>query len=201
MDFSQQILLSLIGAIIGFAVSQSFNVVRFLRRPKFAASHFGHGVISSYTGDPPETPSSVTLGFYLENVGRNPAKNTRVFLSKLGSSVTSEEPTEEGIFEFSELRRPIDIIPPGESVLIELGTIDSEDQHLKILFAVEGKEELYDYVEADTRGKKKFDAKFQIFCDDLNSFTIIELEFRPTEESWSGEILSNMEDHKPFPHL
>eukprot|EP00435_Cladocopium_sp_Y103_P078047 s1_g1786.t1 len=201
MDFDQRILLSLIGAIIGFAVSQSFNVVRFLRRPKFAASQFENGVLSSYTGNPPETPSSVTLGFYLENAGRNPAKNTRVFLSKLSSSATAEEPPKEGIFEFSELKRPIDIIPPGESVLIELGTIDSEGRHLKVPFAIEGKEELYDYVEADTRGKKSFDAVFQISCDDLNSFTSLELSFRPTKESWAGQILSDMENHKRFPFL
>ena len=65
----------------------------------------------------------IELGFYAKNVGRRPARNTRVFVSELSSLAGSGVEFELTSFNFCELRRPSDIIPPGEAVLVRLGRI------------------------------------------------------------------------------
>lgn len=193
MEYEQQIVLSLIGVIVGFALSQSFNVLKFIRRPKFNVENFSDGIVSSYTGAPPETPSEVIFGFYLKNTGFNPAVNTRVFISDLRSARGIDEPFSDGVFEFSELMKPVDIIPPGEAVIVVLGHITSSMPHLEIHFKDKGKlGEMIEFVEADTRGRKSFAAKFHITCDSLDSFTTLELEFHPTSDKWAAGILDDM---------
>lgn len=86
-----KILISIFSAVLGFALSQSFNLVNFVRRPRFRAKNYSDGIISSYTGDPPDTPWEIELGFYLENHGRNVAKNTRIFVSDFRTSSSAQD--------------------------------------------------------------------------------------------------------------
>lgn len=59
----EKILLSLLSIVVGFVVSQSFNFVNYVRRPRFRLTHWSDGVFSSYTGDPPETLGNRTWIF------------------------------------------------------------------------------------------------------------------------------------------
>ena len=187
----EKILISVLGAIVGFLLSQSVNIVRYFRRPRFRTTNFEDGVLNCYTGSPPETPSEVTFGFYLQNNGYNPAKNTRIFVSELRSADNPDGKMEESLLEFSELKRPVDIIPPGETIMVRLGTVRSDQQHLDINYqeALEGE----DVSEPDTRHKKAFSAKFHIHCDDVNSSTILQLRFCPAKGGWAYDILHDME--------
>ena len=191
MEFEQKVLLSLLGVVLGFMLSQSINIVRYFRRPKFRLRNYDDGVLSCYTGDTPETPSEVEFGFYLENNGLNPAKNSRVFLSELRSAAAKENQLDDALLEFSELAKPIDLIPPGEAVKIVLGKLTSDKPYLVIGFEKENSDDLAESIEADTRWKKFFSAKFYVTCDNLDSFTIIEVDFRPESDGWAASILSD----------
>tara|TARA_E500000318_G_scaffold66046_1_gene60989 strand:- start:382 stop:969 length:588 start_codon:yes stop_codon:yes gene_type:complete len=170
MEFEVRLMLSGVSALFGFFLSQSFNILKYLRRPRFEVCRLGNGVISSYSGDPPETPAEVTFGFRLTNVGRNPALNTRVFVSDLKSANREGADLDDGVFEFSELKRPIDIIPPGQSVLVVFGRMTSENRYLDIEFERGDSFENDELIEADTRDKKVFSGDFYISCDNIDSF-------------------------------
>lgn len=198
MEFEQQFVLSLVGIIVGFALSQSINVLKFIRRPKFQIEIHNNGIVSCYTGAPPETPSEVILGFTLKNMGFNPAINTRIFISSLDFSSGENEPFSNGIFEFCELAKPINIIPPGESVTIVLGKIVSNNPHLDLnLVKKDKKKDFLDFVEADTRGQKSFATKIQITCDSIDSFTTFALEFHPAKDEFAESILADMPNNNP----
>ncbi|MCB2099140.1 MAG: hypothetical protein KDE05_16025 [Parvularculaceae bacterium] len=186
MDYLQDALVALIGAIIGFAVSQSVNVIQYLRRPKFSVHD--SGVISSYTGDPPDVPAEVMLGFFLKNIGRNSAKNTRIFISELRTAEDSGKHLDDGPFEFSELQKPIDIIPVGESILVLFGKINSKTRHLQIPFKSDLPEDYREIIESETRNKKVFSAKFRVYCDDPNSYFAFELKFDLNDHEWASVL-------------
>ena len=187
----EKILISLFSVILGFLLSQSVNIVKYLRRPKFKITQVNNGVIGCYTGEPPEEPSEVTLGFHLENCGHNPAKNARIFVSNLKVSRNSDENMEDSILPFTELRRPIDIIPPGESIIITIGKIRSDQQHLEMLY--QNPEDAEGFFEADTRYKRYFSARFHIQCDDSNSSTVLDLNFDPMKYDFAFGILDDMQ--------
>ena len=128
----EKVLLSFIGALTGFLLSQSFNFITYLRRPKFRVNHWTDGVISWYSGDPPETPWEIVLGFYIENRGKNPARNTRIFVSDIMGSNTSVDEFDLTSIALLELKRPLDFIPPRQSVLVALGTITRDTCALKL---------------------------------------------------------------------
>lgn len=186
-------LLSLIGAIIGFAVSQFFNLVKYMRRPRFEASH--SGVLSTYTGNPPSEPGEITLGFFLLNKGRNPARNIRVFISDLRTASEPNSLLEDSPLELSELQRPIDILPSGESVLIKLGEVNSRDRTLMIPFANNVREETLWIVESHTRMQTEFSVKFHIFCDDANSAKIFVLKFSISRDELAMATLEGQEHY------
>lgn len=76
--------------------------------------------------------------------------------------------------------------------MITLGQITSEKPHLNIKFENEQLDELRGFIEAETRGKKSFAAKFLITCESLDSFTAIELQFHPEKDSFATQILNDM---------
>lgn len=192
----EKILLSIISALLGFALSQSFNFVSYLRRPRFRVKHWSDGVLSSYTGDPPETPWEIELGFYLENYGKNPAKNIRVFVSDIKSSEKSDGELELTSIELLELKRPIDLVPSNECVEVRLGTISSDKCTLDLNLHSAPNENAMGFIDADTRGKIRFSAKFFISCEEKNSFKSFVLEFRPDKNDWASSLLEDYtEDH------
>lgn len=192
----EKILLSAISALLGFALSQSFNFVSYLRRPKFRVKHWSDGVLSSYTGDPPETPWEIELGFYLENYGKNPAKNVRIFVSYMKGSGKTDEDLELTSIELLELKRPIDLVPSNECVEVRLGTISSDKCTLALNLHSTPDEKALDFIDADTRGKIRFSAKFYVSCDEKSSFKSFILDFRPDKNDWASTLLEDYtEEH------
>lgn len=189
-DGMEKILISALSAILGFALSQTFNFVNFVRRPKFRVKHWGDGILSSYTGDPPETPWEIELGFYLENQGRNSAKNTRIFVSDIKTSFADGD-LEETSIELLEIRRPIDLIPPKECIRVKLGTIRSSNCELELNLESPLDDTDSDAISADTRGKIRFSAKFHVSCDDNNSFSTFVLDFSPDKDDWASSLLED----------
>lgn len=184
MDIWQKIVLSIIGIVIGFFVSQSFNIIKYYRRPRFKISNMGNGVISSYSGGEDGEPAEVVLGFHLGNIGYNAAVNSRVFISDLLSAEGRGDELKDGYFVFSELMRPIDIIPPGESARIVFGEMNSDEKYLEIPFLNKGNDDLGFYVRGDTKGKKYFSAKFYVICDNTNSFSVFDVLFSPGDDEY-----------------
>jgi hypothetical protein len=188
---NEKVALAVFSGILGFALSQLFNLIEFLRRPRFRVRSFGHGVVSSYTGDPPEAPWEIDLGFYLENHGKRAAKNTRVFVSTLSVSEGGNSPFEETSLEFRELKSPVDLIPSGEAVLLKFGKITGETHSLKLNLKHETNLNLdLDFSESDTREKRAFSGKFFVTCEDKNSIDILALEFRPDRADWAGQMIA-----------
>lgn len=190
----EKVLLSLLSVVVGFMVSQSFNFVNYLRRPRFRPKHWSDGVAASYTGDPPETPWEIELGFFIENYGKNPAKNSRIFVSNIMCAKDSaSEPTLTSI-ELLELRRPLDLIPPGECVAVKFGVIRGDKAELELcLQSALEKDQLWS-IEADTRGQTRFSATFYISCDDENSFHSFSLDFRPDKNEWASSFFEDYTD-------
>ena len=186
MDFSERIILALVSALIGFFLSQFINIVKYFRKPKFRVRGRDGDVISSYTGNPPETPTEVELGFTLENYGKNPAKNTRIFISELRTAKDIVTNLDDTTLEFTELRRPVDIIPSGEAITVVLGKISSDKRFLEIPIQ---NGELDSTVNSDTRGKNIFAARFHIYCDDPNSSTVLNIVFDPSKDEWASILL------------
>lgn len=187
----EKILLSFVSALLGFLFSQSFNFVSYLRRPRFRIKHWSDGVVSSYTGDPPETPWEIELGFFLENCGKNSAKNTRVFVSDIKGAKGSNEPLNLTSIELLEITRPLDLIPPGECVLVKLGKISGDTCDLALSLHLPIDEDQAGLIGADTRGGVRFSAKFYISCDDKNSFESFSLDFRPDEHEWASSFFED----------
>lgn len=190
----EKILLSILSAFLGFMLSQAFNLVSFVRRPKFRVKKWNEGVLSSYTGDPPETPWEIELGFYLENYGRNPAKNTRVFVSNLRGAAGADDQLDLTSIELLELKRPIDLIPSRECVAVRLGTIKSDKAELELCLHSPGEVDDLGLIGADTRGKVRFSAKFYVSCDDKNSFRSFSLDFRPDSDEWASSLLEDYDE-------
>lgn len=186
MSVVEQILLSAFGILLGFFLSQSFNVVRYLRRPKFRSTTNG-GVISGYTGGDDE-PAFAVVGFYLENCGWSVAKKTRIFISSFRSANSKSESLEEGFFYLSEVSPPLDIIPPGEAVRIELGRVIAGEGELRIQLE-NSQEDIEESVAADTRNKFVFEADFHIVCEEAASHTKLTLTFDLTEDGWDQVLL------------
>ncbi len=182
MDNEIKILLSLLGVILGFALSQSMNIINFLRRPRFKVEHFGDGVISSYTGDPPETPSEIIFGFHLKNTGFLPAKNIRILISNLKTKENETDDWLDSVMDIVELAKPIDFLPPGEVLRFALGIIDSRGKSLSLYLENDIGTESGDFVESDTRGKNIFSADFHIICDNKGSYDKISLSFYISED-------------------
>lgn len=188
-NFDQKLLLTLIGAIIGFLFSQTMNLISYLRRPKFDIPNFDGGVKSRYSGDPPEVPAEIDLGFYLENNGFNTAINTRIFVSTIETSENENGPWEETSLEFSEIEEPINIIPPNKSILVSFAKITSREPYLKLRLKRAGRDDLDDFVQADTRGKKYFKVEFVVVCDDKNSNFTRELIFKPGADKYFAPLI------------
>jgi hypothetical protein len=191
--------LTIFSAAIGFGFSQAFNFVAFVRRPKFRVRHWSDGVISSYTGDPPETPWEIELGFFLENHGANIAKNVRVFVSDIMCASGLDQPLETTSIGILELKRPINVIPPGECVQIKLGVIRSDNRELRLFLHSDTDPDALEMIEAETREKTRFLAKFYISCDDKNTLKLIVLEFRPDENEWASLLLEDYSEPLPQP--
>ncbi|WP_230772774.1 hypothetical protein [Sphingomonas sp. Leaf4] len=187
----EKLLLAAVSAFIGFILSQSINVFSYVRRPKFRTKHHLSGVISTYSGDPPETPWEIELGFLLENFGYNPAINTRVFISNIACSTFSEIDPELTSDEMVELKRPIDMIPSGECVSVKIGTIRGDKAELDINSQSDLSEEYLGMFGADTRGAVRFSAKFYVMCDDKNSLTMLNIEFRPDRHEFSSDLIQD----------
>jgi hypothetical protein len=187
----EKILLSFISALLGFLLSQSFNFVSYLRRPRFRVRHWTNGVASSYTGDPPETPWEIELGFFLENYGKNPAKNTRIFVTDIKGAKASQDEPELTSIELLEIRRPLDFIPSGECVLVKLGTIRGDTCELALDLHTHLDEEQAGMIGADTRGSVHFSAKFYVTCEEKNSFHSLTLEFRPDKDEYASALLED----------
>lgn len=199
MDFEQRVFITLIGAIIGFLLSQSINLVKFYRRPKFQIKPFEHGVFALYTGNPPEVPAEVELGFYVKNIGRNPALNTRVFVSEISTAISAKETKEECLIGLTELSRPIDVIPPNELIRIKFGQITSETRCLELNFQDEADAPGSEYLCSDTRDKRSFAAKIYITCDDVSSAKSFTVEFDPAKDDWAEGIWSEKDSEARFP--
>lgn len=192
-----KILVAIFSAFLGFGLSQAFNFISFIRRPRFRVKHWSDGVLSSYTGDPPETPWEIELGFLLENFGRNIAKNVRVFVSDIKCASEANGPFEMTSIELLELKRPIDMIPGGECIHIKLGVIKSHTRELDLSLESNADPEALGMIEADTRGKKIFSAKFYVVCDDKDSFTSLSLEFRPDKNEWASSFFEDYNEPLP----
>lgn len=187
----EKILLAVLSALLGFMLSQTFNLVSYLRRPKFRVGHWTDGVLGSYTGDPPETPWEIELGFHLENFGKNPAKNTRIFVSDIQTADRSDTSLQPTSIELLELKRPIDLLPSKEPVSIYLGVIKSSMCDLDLNLQSPLNDEQLGMISADTRGKTRFVAKFHISCDDKNSFHSFSLDFCPDKNDWASSLLDD----------
>lgn len=198
MDFEQRVFITLFGAIIGFLLSQSINVVKFYRWPKFKIGSFEHGVFALFTGNPPEIPAEVELGFYIKNIGRNPALSTRVFVSEIGTVKSAKETKEECLIGFTELSRPIDVIPPNELIRIKFGQITSETRCLELNFQNETDALGSEYLCSDTRDKKSFAAKIYITCDDVSSAKSFSVKFDPAKDELAEGIWSEEDSETRF---
>lgn len=185
-------LIAVLGAAVGYVLSQLLNLIEFFRRPRFRIVHFSDGVLSAYTGDPPDTPWEVELGFSLENCGTNPAKGLRVFVSQMMVFPEHEPDGRPTILDIVELRRPIDLLPPGESVAIKLGTISSDSCSLLLNKAENSEED--DLVDCDTRGSKSFDVRVYVCRDNDNSSRSFNLKFRPGTNGLSEELLRDYDE-------
>ena len=183
MDFEQRIALALIGALIGFLLSQSINVLAYFRRPKFSINDQTSGVVSAYTGgDSDDEPAYQNLGFWVQNTGYETAFNTRIFISGIEVREAEVDDWEDIGFEFSELERPIDIIPPRKSVLITVGSITSQSKSLSLRLIFFGRDEIDLNVSADTYMKKQFRIELEILCDNRYSYFKQKIVFDLTEE-------------------
>ena len=187
----EKILISFVSALLGFLLSQSFNFVSYLRRPRFRVRHWTDGVLSSYTGDPPETPWEIELGFFLENYGKNPAKNTRIFVSDIKVAKTSRCRPELTSIELLEIKRPLDFIPSSECVKVKLGSISGVTCELALDLDLPIDEDEAEMIGADTRGSVHFSAKFHITCDEKNSSKSFTLDFRPDQNEWASSLLED----------
>ena len=188
----EKLILSLLSAAFGFFLSQFLNLLAYFRRPRFRVLNHQEGLLSAYTGDPPETPWEIELGFFLENHGKNPSRNTRIFVSDL--SVWDEKKGEfsETTFSFSELSRPIDVLPAGECIRVLFAKISSESCYAQIPFEAERDEKENEYLSSDTRFAKKLRAKFFVSCDDPNSSKTFTLIFDPNVDSeWAAGFLED----------
>lgn len=193
----QELILSLVGAGFGFFFSQFFNLVGYIRRPRFRLISHGHGVLSAYSGDPPETPWEIELGFFLENCGRNPAKNTRVFVSELSTWNDAEGKFQETTLGFSELKRPIDVLPAGECARVILGKISGRRCSLDVKFASDLEGDEKEFLDSDTRFSKRFRANIFVFCDDRNASFQQELVFNPDAEGeWSAGLIEDYDSQE-----
>jgi hypothetical protein len=191
----EKLVISLFSAALGFFFSQFFNLVGYLRRPKFKIANHGDGVLSFYCGSPPEAPWEIELGFFLDNKGRNPAKNIRIFVSELCVWDADKKCFEETLLGYSELRRPVDILPSGQNIRVLLGRILGDDCSLRIDFKDELNEDDAAFLSSDTRFQTRFRAKTFIFCDDPNSSTSTILEFNPSaDEEWGKVFFADYED-------
>lgn len=171
MDFEQRIALTLIGALIGFLFSQSINILSFFRKPKFSIKDRGSGIVSTYSGgDSSDEPADMKLGFWVQNIGYETALNTRVFVSSIEARDSEVDDWEDLGFEFSELERPIDIIPPETSFLVSVGSITSESKSLSLRLTFFGRDEIDQNLSADTHMKKQFRIEFVFLCDNKNSY-------------------------------
>ncbi|MEP4704110.1 MAG: hypothetical protein ABJZ62_04590 [Hyphomicrobiales bacterium] len=183
MDFEHRIALTLIGALIGFLLSQSINVLAFFRRPKFSINNRFSGIVSAYTGgDSTCEPAYQNLGFWIENTGYETALNTRIFISNIEVREVEEDSWEDLGFEFSELEKPIDIIPPGKSVLVTVGSITSQSKSLSLRLIFFGRDEIDQNLNADTFMKKQYRIEFVVLCDNKNSHLSQKVVFDLTDE-------------------
>jgi hypothetical protein len=162
--------------------------------PRFGVKHWSDGVVSSYSGSPPETPWEIDLGFVLENRGKNPAKNTRVFVSDFRAAKSSEDELELTSIELLELKRPLDMIPAGECVLVQLGRISGDTCELVLALQKPTEQDQADVIGADTRGCIRFSAKIYVSCDDKNSFDSFSLQFRPDKSEWASSFFEDYTD-------
>lgn len=163
MEIGERIFVAAVAAIFGFLISQSINIVTFLRRPRLQAS--GGGALETYTGDPPETPATVTFGFFIKNNGKLTARNVRVFASEMKTYSKYSGKLEDNYFHFIELERPVDLIPGGEDVLMVAGHFSSQNPFLKLRLTEDSPLELTSTVEADTKNKCLVKMKFNIIRD------------------------------------
>jgi hypothetical protein len=185
----EEVALSLVSAAIGFFFSQFFNFVEFIRRPRFKVVNHSDGVLSSYTGGDSDTPWEIELGFYLDNKGWNPAKNLRVFISELCVWNAETSKFDETLLGFSELQRPIDLLPSKQSLRVIIGKITGDDCSLRINFEGDIQADEIEFLASDTRFKTKFRAKLFFFCDDQNSSSSVTLEFDPSsDEDWTANF-------------
>ena len=183
MDFEQRIALTLIGALIGFLLSQSINVLAYFRRPKFSINDRASGVVSAYTGgDSDDEPAYQNLGSWIQNTGYETALNTRVFISNIEVREAAADDWEDIGFEFSELEKPIDIIPSRKSVLVTVGSITSQSKSLSLRLIFFGRDEIDQNVSADTYMKKQFRIEFVILCDNKYSYLKQQVIFDLTDE-------------------
>ncbi len=187
----EKILLSFASALLGFLVSQSFNFVNYVRRPRFRVKNWNRGILSSYTGDPPETPWEIELGFLLENYGKNPAKNVRIFVSDIHGATNSDHQLRLTSIELLELKRPVDLLPPGECVSVRLGKISGDKAEIGLCLQSSLDQEELGMIGADTRGCVRFSAKFYVGCDDKNSYRSFSLEFRPDKDEWAASFFED----------
>ena len=186
----EKLILSLVRAAFGFFFSQFFNIITYFRRARFKSVHHEIGVMSSYTGGADE-PWEIELGFYLENCGSNPAKNTRIFVSEICRWCEESNCFEEIFFSFSELKRPIDVLPAGQSVRVVFSKISGSRCHLEIPFENDRDISGNEFIDADTRFYKRFRANFFVICDDRNSSFETLLEFDPGSEDHASGLLED----------
>ena len=185
----EKLLLSLVSALLGFFFSQFFNLVAYYRIPKFRVLNHREGVLSAYSGDPPETPWEIELGVFLENFGRNPSKNTRIFVSNICVWNSEDGGFEETTFSFSELARPIDILPSCECVRVIFAKITGNSCCLEVPFESTRDKKENEFL-SSSRFSMKFRAKVFVCCDDKNSSKEFVLEFDPSaDEEWSARFL------------
>ena len=93
--------------------------------------------------------------------------------------------------ELLELKRPLDLIPAGECVLVELGKISGDTCELALSLHLAIDEDHAGMIGADTRGCVRFSAKFYVSCDDKNSFESFSLEFCPDKDKWASSFFED----------
>lgn len=172
MEIDLRILASVVGAVIGFALSQSINLISYYRRPRFEVEQNESGVLSCWSANPPEDAPEIILGFHLKNIGRNPAKNVRIFLSHLRTARNPSGSLTDASSCFVEVRRPIDIIPSQETVEVRISKIDCMKR--SAIFYLENDHHTEEdhplrYMETDTLGARRLVFDIYITCDDQNS--------------------------------
>lgn len=98
--------------------------------------------------------------------------------------------------ELLELNRPIDLVPSNECVEVRLGTISSDKCTLALNLHSTPDEKVLNFIDADTRGKIRFPAKFYVSCDEKSSFKSFILDFRPDKNDWVSTLLEDYtEEH------